>query len=46
MLVPDLLRRAAETSADRAGALVDGGGRMTFAEWELRSNAAARGLMD
>lgn len=46
MLVPDLLRRAAEEAPDRVAALVDEDGRMTFAEWEARSNAAGRALAE
>lgn len=46
MLVPDLLRRAAENAPDRVGAMVDGVGSMTFSDWEARSNAAAAGLVE
>lgn len=46
MLVTDLLRRAAEEAPDRVAALVDEGGRMTFAGWEARSNAAGRALAE
>jgi acyl-CoA synthetase (AMP-forming)/AMP-acid ligase II len=45
MLVPDLLRRAAADAPDRVAARVDGYGEMTYAEWEGRSNAVARGLL-
>lgn len=44
MLVPDLLRRAAQASPDHLAAVVDGGGQMTYREWEERSNAAGRGI--
>jgi len=44
MLVPDLLRRAAADAPDRVAARVDGYGEMTYADWEGRSNAVARGL--
>lgn len=45
MIVPDLLRRAAAEAPDRVAAAVDGGGEMTYAEWEARANALARGLV-
>ena len=45
-LVPDELRRVAERFPDRVASLVDGGGSMTFAEWERRSNAVGRGLVE
>lgn len=45
MLVPDLLRRAAGAAPERTAAVVDGGGEMTYGEWEARSNALARGLV-
>ena len=45
-LVPDELRRMAERFPDRVALVVDGGGSMTFAEWERRSNAAARSLVE
>lgn len=44
MLVPDLLRHSAGAAPDQVAALVDGGGQMTYREWEERSNAAARGI--
>ncbi len=45
-LVPDELRRVAERFPDRIASLVDGDGSMTFAEWERRSNAVGRGLVE
>jgi len=45
-LVPDELRKVAELFPDRLALVVDGGGSMTFAEWERRSNAVARGLVE
>ena len=45
-LVPDELRRMAERFPDRVASLVDGSGSMTFAEWERRSNAVARSLVE
>jgi acyl-CoA synthetase (AMP-forming)/AMP-acid ligase II len=45
VLVPDLLRRAAAAEPDRVAAILDGDGRITYAEWEARSNAVARGLV-
>jgi len=45
-LVPDELRCVAERFPDRVALVVDGGGAMTFAEWERRSNAAARGFVE
>ncbi|MGO8870645.1 MAG: class I adenylate-forming enzyme family protein [Acidimicrobiales bacterium] len=45
-LVPDELRNMAERFPDRLALVVDGDGSMTFAEWERRSNAGARGLVE
>lgn len=45
MLVPDLLRSAAEEAPERIGAAVDGGGEITYTQWESQSNALARGLV-
>jgi acyl-CoA synthetase (AMP-forming)/AMP-acid ligase II len=44
-LVPDVLRAMAERFPDRTAVVVDGGGSMSFAEWEHRSNAIGRGLV-
>jgi acyl-CoA synthetase (AMP-forming)/AMP-acid ligase II len=44
-LIPDALRTMAERFPDRDAVVVDGGGSMTFAEWERRSNSVARGLV-
>ena len=45
-LVPDELRKVAERFPDRVASFVDGGGSMTFAEWERRSNAVGRSLVN
>jgi acyl-coenzyme A synthetase/AMP-(fatty) acid ligase len=45
-LTPDEPRRVAERFPDRLALVVDNGGSMTFAEWEGRSNAAARSLAE
>lgn len=45
-LVPDELRSMAQRFPDRPAAVVDGNEAMTFAQWERRSNAMARGLVD
>ncbi len=45
-LVPDELRKVAERFPSRVASLVDGGGSMTFAEWERRSNAVGRSLVE
>lgn len=45
-LIPDALRAMSERFPDRAAVVVDGGGLMTFAEWERRSNSVARGLVE
>lgn len=45
-LVPDELRGMAQRFPDRRAVVVDGNGSMTFAEWERRSNAIARGFVD
>ncbi|WP_433073302.1 AMP-binding protein [Dactylosporangium sp. CA-052675] len=44
--VPDLLRRSARLVPDRPAIVLDGGGTLTFAELEARSNAFARGLRE
>jgi acyl-CoA synthetase (AMP-forming)/AMP-acid ligase II len=46
MLIPDALRTMSERFPDRVAVVVDGNGSLTFAEWERRSNAVARGLVD
>jgi len=45
-LIPDVLRTMAERFPDRVAVAVDGGGSITFGEWERRSNSVARGLVD
>ena len=45
-LVPDVLRTMSERFPDRTAVVVDGGAFMTFTEWERRSNAIGRGLVD
>ncbi len=45
-LVPDELRKVAQRFPDRVASPVDGGGSMTFAEWERRSNAVGRSLVE
>ena len=44
-LIPDALRTMAERFPARVALVVDGGGSMTFEEWERRSNSVARGLV-
>lgn len=44
--VPDLLRQAARLVPDRPAIVLDGGGTLTFAELDARSNAFARGLRE
>lgn len=44
-LIPDALRTMAERFPHRTAVMVDGGGSMTFSEWERRSNAVARGFV-
>lgn len=46
MLVPDLLRRAAEADPGHSAAIVDGVGSITYGEWEARSNAFGRALAE
>ena len=45
-LIPDQLRAQAARFPDRLAVRVDGGGELTFADWDRRSNAVARGLVD
>jgi acyl-CoA synthetase (AMP-forming)/AMP-acid ligase II len=44
--VPEELADRAGSYPDRAAVRVDGGGEITFAEWDRQANAAARGLVD
>src|SRR5947207_6189314 len=44
--VPEELAERAATYPDRLAVRVDGGGEITFADWDRRANAAARGLVD
>lgn len=44
-LLPDLLRERAAREPDRAAIAVDGGDSMSYGDWEYRSNAVARGLV-
>ncbi|MBN96114.1 MAG: hypothetical protein CL928_18900 [Deltaproteobacteria bacterium] len=46
MIIPDLLRRAAEKNVGRVAVVVDGVGSMTYTEWEERSNRLARALVE
>jgi len=46
MIIPDLLRRAAEKNAGRVAVVIDGEGSMTYTEWEERSNRLARALVE
>ncbi|HEX2274154.1 MAG TPA: AMP-binding protein, partial [Acidimicrobiales bacterium] len=45
LTVPDLLRARAAEDPAAVALVVDGGERLTYAEWEGRSHAAARGLV-
>ena len=44
MFVSDEVHDRAERFGDRVAVRVDGGSEMTFAEWDRRANAVARGL--
>lgn len=46
LTIPDLLSIRADAIPDRIAFLVDGAHSLTFADWELRSNSVARGLLD
>ncbi len=47
MLIPDELRDLASRFPDRVAVRIDGTGEsMTFADWDARSNALARGLVE
>lgn len=46
LTIPDLLRNAAAADPDRAALIVDGSGSLSYREWDARSNAVARGLVD
>lgn len=45
VLIPDLLGDRLIAEQDRIAIMVDGGGSMSYARWEKRSNAVARGLV-
>jgi acyl-CoA synthetase (AMP-forming)/AMP-acid ligase II/acyl carrier protein len=45
LTVPDLLRARAVEAPDAVALVVDGGDRLSYADWERRSDAAARGLV-
>src|SRR5947209_6139622 len=45
-VVPDLLRQRAAEGADTVALVVDRGPSLTYGQWEERSNALARGLVD
>lgn len=45
-LVPDLLRARAQDDPDAVALRVGDTGQLTLGDWERRSNAAARGLVD
>ena len=45
LTVPDLLRYRAGEDPAAVALVVDGGDRLTYGEWERRSDAAARGLV-
>lgn len=44
LTVPDLLRLRADREPERKALILDGHRSLTFAEWERRSDSAARGL--
>ncbi|MFI0484311.1 AMP-binding protein [Actinomadura sp. 9N215] len=44
-MVPDLLRSWAQADGERSAVVVDGGGSLTYSQWETRSNATAQGLL-
>ncbi|GGP84713.1 fatty-acyl-CoA synthase [Streptosporangium pseudovulgare] len=44
--VPEMLRLRAAQDPDREALVVEGGGSMTFAEWDRRADAVAHGLLD
>jgi acyl-CoA synthetase (AMP-forming)/AMP-acid ligase II len=46
VVIPDLLRERVAAEPNRIALLVDGGRPMSYAEWDRRSNAAARGLTE
>ncbi|HEX2041777.1 MAG TPA: non-ribosomal peptide synthetase [Acidimicrobiales bacterium] len=46
LTVPDLLHARAAEDPSAVALVVDGGDRLTYGEWERRSHAAARGLVD
>ncbi len=43
--VPDLLRARSDAEPEAVALVVDGGSSLTYAEWDQRSNAAARALV-
>ena len=46
MLVPDILRKQAERRPDQPALCLDGGGSLTFGQWEVGSNAVGRALVE
>lgn len=46
LVVPDLLRRRVEQQPDQQAINVEGKDSTTYAEWDRRSNAVARGVLD
>ncbi|MEN3540497.1 AMP-binding protein [Microbispora sp. ZYX-F-249] len=46
LTVPRLLAERAEIEPDRAAVVVDGRGELAFGEWDSRSDAVARGLLE
>ncbi|MBB5953780.1 acyl-CoA synthetase (AMP-forming)/AMP-acid ligase II [Saccharothrix tamanrassetensis] len=45
LVVPDLLRRRVEQQPDQQAINVEGKTAITYGDWDLRSNAVARGLL-
>lgn len=45
-LVPDLLRVQSRAHPDHVALVLDGGGTLTYQDWQRRSSAVARGLAD
>lgn len=45
-IIPDLLRKRAVEAPYATAIIVDGGGSMSYGEWDARSNAMARGLAE
>jgi acyl-CoA synthetase (AMP-forming)/AMP-acid ligase II len=43
--IPEELAERSERFGDRMALIVDGGGQLTYREWDARANAAARGLV-